>query len=318
MQRVFITGGAGFLGRAFMRWLASQDLSVRCTIYSRDESKHMHARQEFPQHNYILGDVRDSDRLEVAMAGHDTVIHMAAMKYVPEGEKNVAEAIGVNVDGSRNVVRAAIRNQVERVVGISTDKACQPVNVYGMTKLLMERVFQEADSWSDTKFNLVRYGNVISSTGSVIPLFQRQAREGCITLTDPEMTRFWLTVDQAVSLVHDALMEPRGGTVLIPRLSAMTMLDVAIAAVSLVSYEAGLDYPDFKTIGQRFGEKQHEFLLGRSEFPYTTFCGSKLMRMTPVTEGVCTEPFPRPYSSDDPDSWFTIEQMARIIEEANE
>ncbi len=317
MQRVFITGGAGFLGRAFMRWLASQDPSVRCTIYSRDESKHIHARQEFPQHNYILGDVRDADRLEVAMAGHDTVIHMAAMKYVPEGEKNVAEAIGVNVDGSRNVVRAAIRNQVERVIGISTDKACQPVNVYGMTKLLMERLFQEADSWSDTKFNLVRYGNVISSTGSVIPLFQRQAREGCITLTDPEMTRFWLTVDQAVAFVNYALEEPRGGTVLIPRLPAMTMQWLA-TTIWCMETEGQGNVPVTTILGQRFGEKQHESLVGLVETPYTIFVDSLLMGMTPVIEGAWDGHLTAPYTSEHPERWLSLESMARMIEEANE
>ncbi len=317
MEQVFVTGGAGFLGRALLGRLAEENPSLRVTVYSRDERKQSAVRSDFPHHNYILGDVRDLERLTLAMAGHDTVIHAAAMKYVPQAERNVEEAIAVNVDGSRNVATAALRVGVDRVVGISTDKACRPVNVYGVTKLLMERVFQEADSWGRTQFNLVRYGNVIGSTGSVIPLFERQARAGRMTLTNPTMTRFWLTVQDAVDLIVKALDEPHGGTVLIPRLAATNMKTVAEAVIGLAHPDLGLSVAVAQTqweeIGQRFGEKVHEELLTPVESIYTERVGSRLMRMWPVTEGERPDHLDGIYTSNTPDEWLYTTQMAAMI-----
>lgn len=323
-MRVFMTGGAGFLGRAIMSRAA--DLypgQFDFTIYSRDEGKHARARHEFPDARYVLGDIRDPVLLEAAMAGHDTVIHAGAMKYVPEGERNVSEAIAVNVQGSKNVCTAAIRTGVRRVVGISTDKACRPVSVYGMTKLLMERLFQEADAMTDhCWFNLVRYGNVVSSTGSVIPLFRRQAREGTMTLTNPAMTRFWLRIADAVDLVWAAMEEKEGGTVLIPRLRSFTMMGVASACAIL---EVGVDgdrQVARKLIGQRFGEKIHEELLSPVETIYTQkvgpVMGMGLMRMYPVTGGLRPAHVEDPYSSDASDEPLTTQEMIEWIREAPE
>ena len=291
-MRYFLTGGAGFLGKAIMRRAAlfSPD-PIQFTIYSRDEAKQAVARAEFPDATYVLGDVRDRDRLQLAMVGHDVVIHCAAMKYVPQAESNVWEVMSVNIDGSRNVVQAAAANRVQHVVGISTDKACRPVNVYGLTKLVMERLFQEADDWgTPTRFHLVRYGNVVASTGSVIPLFRRQAREGVITLTNPDMTRFWLSVEDAVGLIKRALHEP-SGTVLIPRLRSATMQAVAEAAYRLENYKGAFieafseqDPPEFKVIGERFGEKVHEDLLGPQERIYAEAC-VEVIRLWPVSKG---------------------------------
>ena len=319
MRNVFLTGGAGFLGRAIMRWASRELPDVAFTVYSRDEGKHSLARREFPQHRYVLGDIRDADRLELAMAGHETVLHAAAMKYVPMGETNVSEAIEVNVTGSRNVAHAAIRNGVERVVGISTDKACRPINVYGTTKLLMERVFQEADGWSDTQFTMARYGNVIASTGSVIPLFRRQARQGTLTLTDPKMTRFWLSVEEAVSLVELALTEP-GGAIVIPRLASASMTVVAQAAAEMELGDEARDVA-IKNIGQRFGEKVHEELLTSVETLYCEWDGGSIMRLFPVTDGprdgsARTEDLE--YASDNPDVSLGIEEFKQLVASATE
>lgn len=308
-MRIFMTGGAGFLGRAVMRRAVTFSPDpVHFTVYSRDEAKHMLAREEFPEATYILGDVRDQDRLDLAIAGHDLVIHMGAMKYVPEGESNVWEAMAVNVDGSRNVALAAAKTGVGQVIGISTDKACRPVNVYGLSKLVMERLFQEANRWSQTRFNLVRYGNVIGSTGSVIPLFRRQAREGRITLTDPGMTRFWLTVDKAVELIADVARWDRGGTILIPRLPAATMQAVAAACHEL---EGGACV--FENIGVRFGEKRHEDLISPEEVPYAVGRSTTTMELYPGTEGPQMGHVEAFYTSNTPDHMLTVEELVSMI-----
>jgi UDP-N-acetylglucosamine 4,6-dehydratase len=205
-----------------------------------------------------LGDVRDRDRLEAAMVGHDVVIHAAAMKYIPEGEMNVRECIAVNVDGARSVAQSAVRGGVRRVVGISTDKACEPVNVYGMTKALSERLFAEMSQHLDTTFTTVRYGNVVGSTGSVIPLFQRQlAERGRLTVTDPKMTRFWMSVDDAIDCIGFALDPARiPGSVTVPTPQAMTIGKLA----SCIAGDAPIDL-----IGARPGEKMHETLIHYQE-----------------------------------------------------
>ena len=317
MRNLFITGGAGYLGRALLRAL-SQESDVRCTIFSRDQGKHSHCQREFPQHRYIIGDVRDYNSIELAMAGHDTVVHAAAFKYVPEGEINVAECHEINVMGSLNVARAAIRNGVERVVGISTDKACQPINVYGATKLMMERLFQEADAKSSTQFNLVRYGNVVSSTGSAIPIFRRQAREGVIRITNPDMTRFWLSVDEGVELIKMALQEDKGGTILIPRLPSLNMMAVAVAAASL-ELDGEIDDVAFETVGNRFGEKMHEHLLSAVEASYAdeidTLGNFAVMRLLPMTSDPISN-YNEGYCSIKPDWSLDISQAVAMIKEA--
>ncbi len=319
-RNVFITGGAGFLGRALLRVFAKENPEIVCTIFSRDHGKHSLCQREFPQHRYVVGDVRDYDSVELAMAGHDTVVHMAAFKYVPEGESNVAECHAINVFGSLNVARAAMRVGVERVVGISTDKACQPVNVYGMTKLMTERIFQESDAKGATRFNLVRYGNVVSSTGSAIPIFRQQARDTkCVLITNPNMTRFWLSVYDAVRLIKTALGEKQGGTILIPRLPSLTILDVAKAAVAIECELLGLDPSsiEYKTTGQRFGEKEHEDLLGEVESIYAEIAVGITMRLYPMTSKPTGKGLKK-YTSSKPDRRLTMEQAMAMIREAPE
>ncbi len=313
-MRVFMTGGAGFLGRAIMRReaLFSPD-PIDFTVYSRSEQTHHLARSEFPNATYVLGDVRDPDRLGLAMGGHDIVIHMAAMKYVPEGESNVWEAMAVNVDGSRNVAMAAVHTGVKQVIGISTDKACRPVNVYGMSKLVMERLFQEADRWSpSTQFNLIRYGNVIGSTGSVIPFFREQARAGeNLTLTNPAMTRFWLTVHSAVELIAGVVRTEVGGTILIPRLPAATMHAVAIACARLEGYAE----PGMEDIGQRFGEKVHEDLLSPEEAPYAVVQAGGNLVMYPAIQGPQLGHTEYLYTSNTPTRMLEPAELVNMLQE---
>lgn len=233
------------------------------TVFSRDEVKQSELRHEFSNHRFILGDVRDYDWLQLAMRGNDLVIHAAAYKQVPTAEVNAGEAIEVNVIGSRNIARAAVYNNIPRVIGISTDKACAPVNCYGETKALMERMFQQACLWGDTEFHLVRYGNVLGSRGSVVPLFRQQAREGYVTVTDPEMTRFWLTLKDAVNLVtrcYSKSLPP--GTILIPKCPASSMQALAECFT-----------PNIRVTGVRAGEKKHEQLVNKSEAMHTDDIG---------------------------------------------
>lgn len=315
-MKIFITGGSGYLGRALLRVLTEKQPNTECTIFSRDHGKHSRCQKEFPQHRYIIGDVRDYNSVELAMAGHDVVVHAAAFKYVPEGETNVVECHEINTLGSLNVARAALRTMVKRVVGLSTDKACQPINVYGMTKLMMERIFQEFDKKGETRYNLVRYGNVVSSTGSAIPIFRRQAKEDkVVRITNPHMTRFWLTVYEAVDLILKAMDEPTGATILIPRLPSIMMSDVAKAAATI---ELGsVDGVKFETMGIRFGEKLHEDLLGTIEAPYSETVNENLIRLYPLTSKDNGRKGCRYYSGE-PYRYFSIQEITKMIQEAPE
>jgi Predicted nucleoside-diphosphate sugar epimerases len=265
---VFITGGAGFLGRGVMRRAQREGWPVRFTIYSRDEQLQAECRVKYPDARYVLGDVRDTERLSLAMTGSDYVIHAAAMKFIPEAEFNALECVSVNVDGARSVVSAGRAAGVDRVVGISTDKAAQPVNVYGMTKALMERMFAEATVFPTPTYTTCRYGNVIGSTGSVVPVMLAQMkRQGYVEITDPNMTRFWITVDEAVDIILEAFKAPAGVTV-VPTPFAARMADVAHAVVDVsgAEYRNINDDPQLiRVIGARPGEKLDEDLVGHYE-----------------------------------------------------
>lgn len=312
VKSLFITGGAGFLGRAILRRL---DSKVKATVYSRDHSKHSICQKAYPKVSYILGDIRDKDRLEAAMAGHDTVIHAAAFKYVPQAESNVSECLAVNIDGSRNVINAAIRNGVNQVIGTSTDKACWPINIYGISKLAMERLFIEGNSMSQTKFNIVRYGNVVSSTGSVIPMFRKQIYDEKVTrLTNPSMTRFWLSVGEAVDLILLALKEKQGGTVLIPRIGSMTMKNVAEC---IWEYEVPKGEHKFETIGIRPGEKQHEMLISPHEI-HRAEIQNGLMRLHPRDSISQDIKVAEAYGSDNPDKKLITKDMFDYLKQADE
>lgn len=280
--KVLITGGTGYLGRAILARAAREQWTAQFTIFSRDEQKQAVCKRKYSDANYILGDVRNTDQLELAFAGHDTVIHTAAIKFIPEAEFNVSECIDINVHGSASVIRAARRANVQTVIGISTDKACAPVNTYGMTKSLMERLFGEASHIAcDTHYVCCRYGNVIGSTGSVIPVFEQQLHDyGIVTVTDPLMSRYFITADEAIDIILRTGGINNGSTV-IPTPKSMTTGDLALCIAGS---------PDkIKLIGLRPGEKMHENMINESESArIVTHQGKfyELLRVGGVGEGL--------------------------------
>jgi len=307
MPKVFVTGGSGFLGKAILRQVERGDLDWGVTVYSRDETLQEQARKRYPFARYILGDVRDLPRMRVAMDGHELVVHAAAVKYIPEAEFNAAECISVNVNGSSNVMEAARCCGVKRVVGISTDKAVQPVNTYGMTKAIMERLFQEEQQYhKEPEFVCVRYGNIVGSTGSVIPLFRKQEKEfGKVKITNPHMTRFWMGVDEAIAVIVRALTNLDSGSILIPPARAANLLDTARAAT----------YKDVavEVIGERPGEKRHELLLHHEESVRTRRHGTFVELLppgSPATEEAFT------IASHTPRYMISVVELRELIEDA--
>jgi UDP-N-acetylglucosamine 4,6-dehydratase len=250
---ILITGGTGTLGHAIVRAAQAWDCSI--TIYSRSELKQAEMRVRYPDLRYVLGDVRDFERLNAAIAGHDIVIHAAAVKRIPEAEQQPANCIDTNVAGSMNVVRACRLQNVRRCIGISTDKACAAITAYGASKLAMEKLFQAQPS-GHTAFTLVRYGNVVASNGSVIPLWRQQAAQGRdLIITDRRMTRFWMAPSEAVGLIARAATTPHA-SILVPKMSALALPDlVHIIAPGARTMESGL----------RSAEKLHEDLVHPDE-----------------------------------------------------
>lgn len=261
-QVVLITGGTGSLGRKMARVLLRDYQPRKLIVLSRDELKQHEMRTSglaHPSLRYFIGDVRDADRLRRAFQGVDVVIHAAALKQVPACEYNPIEAVLTNVMGSRNVIDAALDCRVRQVLAVSSDKAVNPVNVYGATKLVAEKLFVQANAYSGTgptRFSCVRYGNVVGSRGSVIPLFIEQRQHGRLTVTDRRMTRFWLTLDRAVRFVLGAVKQMHGGEVFVPKIPSMNIMDLAAA----VGPECAVD-----EVGIRPGEKLHEVLVSEDE-----------------------------------------------------
>ena len=314
---ILITGGAGFLGRGILRYIERERIDASVTVYSRDEHKHHALRERYPKVRTVLGDVRDSDRLRMVMTGHEVVIHAAAMKHIPEAERDANEAIAVNVVGSQSVFASAGEALVKKVVAISTDKATSPRNTYGATKMLMERAMQEhARLSTTTQYSAVRYGNVVSSTGSVVPLFRKQIRAGqFVTVTSEKMTRFWMAIDDAVRLVERALSEVRPhGSTFVAECPAMRVTDVVEAAARLEGISAA---PPVKIIGVRPGEKLHEVLLDTHEAPYSTRDGHYfiLPPALALTGDRINEVMP--YESSAPTSWMDVDTMIDLMKDAD-
>jgi len=267
-KTILITGGTGSFGTALTRVLLEEYEPRAIRIYSRGEMLQYEMKQKFDDKRlrFLIGDVRDRHRLQRAMDGVDIVVHAAAIKHIPIAEYNVYETVKTNIEGSANVTQVAIDSGVNRVMLISTDKATHPVNLYGATKMVAEKLFVQANvyaSGKDTKFSCTRYGNVIGSRGSVIPLFLKQKEEGLLTITDPNMTRFWLTLEQGVQFVLRCLESMQGGEIFIPKIPSMKITDLADVVAAGVPR---------KVIGLRAGEKMHEMLISREESTHTVEC----------------------------------------------
>lgn len=261
-QVILVTGGTGSFGKKFVEVMLNEYHPSKLIVFSRDELKQHEMRVagfEHPSLRYFIGDVRDLERLRRAMHGVDIVIHAAALKQVPACEYNPMEAIKTNILGSSNVIEAALDSSVKKVLALSTDKAVNPINLYGATKLAAEKLFIQSNSYAGgmtTRFSCVRYGNVVASRGSVIPIFLQQRREGKLTITDERMTRFWITLEDGVHFVVRCLTEMLGGEVFVPKIPSMKVVDLARA----IAPQAELD-----VVGIRPGEKLHEVLIHEDE-----------------------------------------------------
>jgi UDP-N-acetylglucosamine 4,6-dehydratase len=267
-KTIMITGGTGSFGRKCLQMLLERYTPKKVIIFSRDEMKQWEMAQEFPtsEHHclrYFVGDVRDKERLYRAMNGVDYLFHAAALKIVPTAEYNPFEAIRTNISGVENVISAAIDNGVKRAILLSTDKAVSPANLYGATKLCAEKMFVAGNAYSgmkNTMFGVVRYGNVVGSRGSVVPLFMKQRHQGKITITDERMTRFWITLEQGVNFAMSSMEMMKGGEVFVPKLPTMKITDLAEAMCP----ECEIEY-----IGIRPGEKIHELMISVDEGRHT-------------------------------------------------
>lgn len=262
-RSILVTGGTGSFGKKFIRTLIARHRPHRIVVFSRDELKQYDMQQEFPEScmRFFLGDVRDRDRVLQAMHGIDFVVHAAALKQVPAAEYNPGEFIRTNVNGAENVIHAAIENGVEKLIALSTDKAASPINLYGATKLLSDKLFVAANNIAgrhNTRFSVVRYGNVVGSRGSVVPLFQKLIAEGAkeLPITDARMTRFWITLQQGVDFVLKGFERMYGGEVFVPKIPSVRIVDLAEAMAP------GLPQ---RMVGIRPGEKLHELMVSRDD-----------------------------------------------------
>ena len=314
---ILLTGGTGSFGNAFVSRVLSEWPDAVIRIYSRDELKQsqMHERHGDRQLRFLIGDVRDRSRMSRAAQGADVVVHAAAMKQVPACEYNPFEAVRTNVLGAQHVVDAAIDAKVEKVVALSTDKAVNPVNLYGATKLCAEKIFVQGNAYaaqSRTRLACVRYGNVVGSRGSVVPLFERQIGEGRLTITDERMTRFWITLPQAVDLVLYALDHMTGGEIFIPKIPSMRVVDLADAMAP--------DLPR-EFIGIRPGEKLHEVLVTADESRHTIDAGDVYVVLpehpwwTAHPEWMAGKGLEDGfvYSSDNNEAWLDTEDLVKLL-----
>ena len=316
-----VTGGTGSFGRQFVRSLIRDYQPDRVVVFSRDELKQHEMRLNgFNDQclRYFIGDVRDVDRLRRAFVGIDVVVHAAALKQVPACEYNPVEAVLTNIMGARNVIDAALDTGVKKVIALSTDKATAPINLYGATKLVSEKLFVQANSYSGeegARFSCVRYGNVVGSRGSVVPLFQEQGKSGTLTVTDERMTRFWITLEQGVQFVRSSLEMMHGGEVFIPKLPSMKMVDLAQA----VAPGCKIDI-----IGIRPGEKLHESMISEDEARQTVDLGDRYAILPahgwwytpPEWRSAARMPDGFSYVSNTNDQWLEKEDILRMIDNA--
>lgn len=257
-KTILITGGTGSFGKQYVRTLLGRYKPKKIIVFSRDELKQFEMQQEFDQQcmRYFIGDVRDRERLVQAMNGVDYVIHAAALKQVPAAEYNPMECIKTNIHGAENVIHAALAAEVDKVIALSTDKAASPINLYGATKLVSDKLFVAANNIAGgyrTRFAVVRYGNVVGSRGSVVPFFRKQIESGCdcLPITDPNMTRFWITLQQGVDFVLKNFQRMHGGEIFVPKIPSVRVVDLAKSMAPNLPH---------KIIGIRPGEKLHEVM----------------------------------------------------------
>ncbi len=315
---VLITGGTGSFGTAFVKRLLAEHEPTAVRVYSRDELKQYNLQRATggdERLRCLIGDIRDAERLRYATRDVDVVIHAAALKQVPACEYNPFEAVKTNINGAENIVTAAIANDVPRTLALSTDKAVNPVNLYGATKLAAEKIITQGNAYagsSPTRFATMRYGNVVGSRGSVIPLFKAQAREGEVTITDETMTRFWITLEQAVEFVVSCLGLMQGGEVFVPRIPSMRVRDIADALAPNATR---------RIIGIRPGEKVHEVLVTEDESRRARELADRYVIYPPLPSWVKgSEPLGeelRPgfrYSSDSNDWWLDAEAIRSMAE----
>ncbi len=321
-QTILITGGTGSFGKAFLRTMLADYHPNKLIVYSRDELKQHDMRQSglnHPSLRFFIGDVRDRDRLKRALEGVDIVIHAAALKQVPACEYNPMEAIKTNILGSGNVVDAALDAGVRQVLALSTDKAVNPVNLYGATKLAAEKLVIQSNVYAAnkiTQMSCVRYGNVVGSRGSVVPVFLQQRASGEVTITDERMTRFWLTLEQGVRFVIRCVEQMHGGEVFIPKIPSMGIMDLAKAVAPRNKV---------RIIGIRPGEKLHEVLISEDEARSTVELPD--MFVVSPAEDVWTKPFGHEwirqgnslpegfrYASNTNPQWLTVEQIRAMIQ----
>ena len=316
-QVVLVTGGTGSFGKKFVEIMLQEYQPKRLVIFSRDELKQHEMRTagfEHPSLRYFIGDVRDPARLERALAGVTVVVHAAALKRVPACEHNPFEAIQTNIMGGRNVIDAAINQGVRRILALSTDKAVCPSSMYGATKLCAEKMFVQANAYAggrDTRFACARYGNVVGSRGSVIPVFLEQRKRGKITITDPRMTRFWITLDEGARFVIHCLEQMHGGEIFVPKIASMKMIDLA---------ETIAPGCEIEIIGIRPGEKLHEVLVSEDEARNTVEVEGMyiIQPVHPWWTGTNWEnaralPDGFRYASDTNSVWLTSEQLHELI-----
>ncbi|MDD4136683.1 MAG: UDP-N-acetylglucosamine 4,6-dehydratase (inverting) [Methanoregula sp.] len=317
-KTILITGGTGSFGRTFLATLLREDNPRSVRIYSRGEMLQYETQKMFPDDRirFFIGDVRDSERLSRAMNGVDIVVHAAALKQVPACEYNPIEAVKTNINGSINIINTAIDNNVDRVIALSTDKAVHPVNLYGSTKMVAEKLFIQGNSYRGgdrhTKFSCVRYGNVVGSRGSVVPLFLEQKKTGRLTVTDDRMTRFWLTLDEGVQFVRNCLPRMTGGEIFVPKIPSMNVSDLAHAMAPAATIDI---------IGIRPGEKIHEILLTEDEARHTKEYDTHFVIEPELTfweknnntNGGRALPEGFRYSSDTNTAWLSVDDLKRMI-----
>lgn len=320
---LLITGGTGSFGKKFIKAVFDKYKPAKVIVFSRDELKQYEMAQEFPDAKYpairfFIGDVRDRDRLTMAMRGVDYVIHAAALKHVPIAEYNPMECIRTNIMGAENVVMASMAAGVKKVVALSTDKAANPINLYGASKLASDKVFVAANNLSGrngTRFSVVRYGNVVGSRGSVVPFFERMMKEGATSLpiTDERMTRFWITLEQGVNFVLSSLEMMDGGEIFVPRIPSMKMTELAKAMAPDLGYHV---------IGIRPGEKLHEVMVPHDDGRNTLLYKDRYIiepslsfwtRESYLAKGATSAPEEFYYSSDGNDEWLDAEGLHEML-----